>query len=267
MSLAEPVPQSTFRAVARLAALLVTVLPMIPLCTLIVLAAGVAGSRARYRMVMALTPIVCGTIAALVGLRVRIAGRRSDHALIFVGNHVTYLDILTAGVGVGGVFVSRHDVKQWPVIGIFARLAGTVFLDRSSLRSAVASSDGVLERAEQGIRITIFPEGVTTSGAMAPFRPFLFSAVARGNFPVQPFTIRYTHIGGQSVGEANKDLVYWYDPAPGLDVHGWRLLKLPYVRATITFHEVVAPPHSSEKGVVREFAEELQRRVAAGLGE
>lgn len=265
MSPPQSIPQSTIRAVLRLLALIIAILPLIPICTLIVFAAGLGGERMRYRAVMMLTPVVCGTIAFLMGLRVRIIGQRSKDALIFVGNHVTYLDILVGAIGVGGVFVSRHDVKSWPVIGIFARLAGTVFLDRRSLRSAVESSAGIVERARQGIRIALFPEGVTTSGTVTTFRPFLFSAITQEKFSVQPFTIRYTHIGEIPITDENKDFIYWYDPAPELDVHGWQILKFKNVRATVTFHETLPPPPSADKGAVREFAEELQRRVEAGL--
>jgi 1-acyl-sn-glycerol-3-phosphate acyltransferase len=203
-----------------------------------------------------------------VGLRVRAHGARSRDARIFVGNHVSYLDILVGGIGVAGVFVSRHDVKDWPIIGIFARLAGTVFLDRSSLRSAIASSAGIVERAGQGIRIALFPEGGTTPGdGVGEFKPFLFGAITGSRFPVQPFTIRYTHIGGTPIDASNKSLVYWYDPAPAFDIHGWQMLKLRSVRATITFHEALTPPETADKQSVRAFAEELQRRVAAGFTE
>jgi lyso-ornithine lipid O-acyltransferase len=260
------IPQSTVRAVLRLVALLIAVLVLFPICATIITLAGIGGSRTRFRVVMALTPIFCGTMAALIGVRVKVQGRRDDNAMIFVGNHVSYLDILVGGVGVAGVFVSRHDVRDWPVIGIFARLAGTVFLDRSSLRSAIASSAGIVERASQGIRIALFPEGRTSSGeSVGEFKPFLFGAITGSRFPVQPFTIRYTHIGRTPIDASNKAMVYWYDPAPGLDVHGWQLLKLPYVRATITFHETLLPPATADKQTVRGFAEELQRRVDRGF--
>jgi 1-acyl-sn-glycerol-3-phosphate acyltransferase len=256
-------PQSTTRAVVRIVALVVALLVLLPVCATIITLAGIGGSRARFRVVMLLTPLFCGTVAAAIGLRVTVRGTRDPKAMIFVGNHVSYLDILVAGIGVGGVFVSRHDVKDWPVIGLFARLAGTVFLDRSSLRSAVVSSAGIVERAGQGIRIALFPEGRTSPGVtVGEFKPFLFGAITESRFPVQPFTIRYTHIGRAPIDESNKSLVYWYDPSPELDTHGWTLLKLRYVHATITFDETLVPPPTADKHTVRAFAEELQRRVA-----
>lgn len=259
-------PSSTPRAIVRLFLLLVAVIILLPISAIVITIATIGGTRARFRLIMLLTPPVCGIMAATLGLRVRVAGERSRDALIFVGNHVSYLDILVGAVGVGGVFVSRHDVKDWPVIGLFARLAGTVFIDRRSLRSAIVSSAGLVERARQGIRIALFPEGGTTSGeGVGPFRPFLFGAIVREGFAVQPFTIRYTHIGDVPVTQENKDLIYWYDPAPPLDAHGWRLLKLKGVRATITFHEPLPPPTTENTEDIRLFAEELRERVAAGL--
>jgi 1-acyl-sn-glycerol-3-phosphate acyltransferase len=262
-----PIPRSTIRAVLRVAALLASVLVLFPICATIIAVAGIGGTRMRFRVVMVLTPVFCGTMAACMGLRVKVRGRRDPNAMIFVGNHVSYLDILVGGVGVAGVFVSRHDVKDWPVIGIFARLAGTVFLDRSSLRSAIVSSAGIVERARQGIRIALFPEGGTTPGdGVGEFKPFLLGAITESRFPVQPFTIHYTHIGNVPIDSSNKALVYWYDPAPAFDAHGWQVLKLRSVRATITFHETAIPPATADKHSVRAFAEELHDCVEAGLG-
>jgi 1-acyl-sn-glycerol-3-phosphate acyltransferase len=251
------------RASIRIAALLLFTLPAFPVCLLLVLASEAFGKRGRYRMVMALTPLFCGGIAAIIGLRITVRGKRRNDVRIFVGNHVSYLDILVAGVGVAGVFVSRHDVQEWPIIGWFARLAGTVFIDRSSLRSAIESSSGIVTRARDGARIALFPEGGTSEGGgVKDFKPFLFGAIAGAEFAVQPFTILFTHIGSEPITAANRDLVYWYHPNEDFKAHGWRLLKLPYVRATLTFHPPQSAPGSPEKERVREFAEQLRRQVA-----
>lgn len=266
MATPETIPFSRIRAAARCALLLAASALLLPICGLPILVAGLFGARARFAVVLFLTPFFCRVMAWCVGLRTSIVGRRSRTALVFVGNHVTYLDILVAGIGVGGVFVSRHDVKDWPVIGIFARLAGTVFLDRSSLRSAVASSAGLAERAGQGIRVAFFPEGRTSAGErVAEFRPFLFSAVAASSISVQPFSIRYTHIGRARITDANNTLIYWYDPAPPFTTHGWRILGMRNVRATITFGEELPAPAAADKESVRAYAEELHRRVSEGF--
>ncbi len=266
MSRSSELPSSLLRGVLRLALLLVLVLLLLPFCAIVLGGTSLFGARIRERAVMALTSPVCRLLALGLGMRIRVIGRRDPRAGVFVGNHVSYLDILVAATGVGGVFVSRHDVKDWPVIGLFARLAGTVFLDRRSLRSAIASSADVDERVRRGVRSAIFPEGGTTGGmGVGGFKAFLFGSIAGTGTLAQPFTINYPRLGEYPLTAANRELVYWFDPAPSFTSHGWRLLKLPSLEATITFHDPVPAPSTAGKEELRSFTELLRSRVAAGL--
>lgn len=262
----EQPPQNAIRGALRFTGLVLFMFSF-PVAAILVLGAGIFGERSRYRMIMALTTPWCGTIAALMGVRVKVHGRRSDKAQLFVGNHVTYLDILTAGAVIGGVFVSRHDIKNWPGIGLFARLAGTVFIDRASIFSAMESSEGIVARARQGARITLFPEGGTTPGeGVGPFKPFLFGAIGGSQVWVQPFTILYTRVDGRPLTHDTRDLVYWYRPNEPFLAHGWKVLKLPGITAEITFHDPIPPPVSTDKNVLREYAEVARQSVAQGVG-
>ncbi|HVZ40856.1 MAG TPA: lysophospholipid acyltransferase family protein [Candidatus Kapabacteria bacterium] len=262
-----PIQESALRGAVRLLLLLLASVALLVLTSIPIALASLGGRRARFKVVLALTPLFGHVMAFCCGLHVRVVGKRQRDALVFVGNHVGYLDILVATIGVGGVFVSRHDVKDWPVIGLFARLAGTVFIDRSSIRSAVESSAGLAERAREGVRIALFPEGGTSSGdTVRDFKPFLFGAVSAAGFIVQPYVIHYTHIGNVPLTPENRNLVYWYDPAPPFHTHGWRMLKLPSVHATITFLEPVAPPRlESPRESARALAELLHQRVGSAF--
>lgn len=253
---------NAFRAVRRLVQLLVCVLLVLAVVVPVIGLASLGGSRRRNRTVQFLTPVALRLFAIAIGLRIKVSGRRSSAARVFVGNHVTYLDILTAGVGVGGVFVSRHDVQSWPIIGLFARIAGTVFLNRDSIRSAVEGSAGIIERGRQNVRMILFPEGKTTSGeSVGEFRPFLFRGIAQAGFVVQPFLILYTAIGRHPLTSSTKDLVYWYDPAPPFTTHGWRVIGLPAVHVTITFLDEHVPPGEVDNDTVRRWAEGIRRDV------
>jgi 1-acyl-sn-glycerol-3-phosphate acyltransferase len=262
-----PPSRSIARGLIRVLLMALAVLVLLPFCGLMIVIGSIGGRIARYRMVMWLTPIFSRVLGSIAGLRLTVRGEQSPGSRVFAGNHVSYLDILVAGAGIGGVFVSRHDVKHWPVIGLFARMAGTVFIDRGSLRSAIASSAGIVERAGEGIRIALFPEGGTTSGeGVGEFKPFLFSAICREGLPVQPFTIRYLRIGDVPITAASRDLVYWYDPAPSLPSHGWRLLTLRNVHVEIEFHPPLQPAATGGINSVRDFVERL-REAVAGDGE
>ena len=255
------------RALVRLLLIIVSIIVILPVYMLIVMIAGLFGMRSRYAAVMIVKPITNSIWTRLFGVRRRIVGERSPDARIFVANHLSYLDIIVAGGAIGGVFVSRHDVKDWPVVGWFGRLEGTVFIDRTSIRSAVESSSGILERARLGARIILFPEGGITKGReVAPFKPFLISGITGAGLTVQPVTIDYTHIGRNPVTPGQGSLIYWDDPDTPLHKHLWRLLGFPYLRATITFHQPIVSPTTSDKAAVREFTEKLRDTVAGGLG-
>jgi len=228
--------------------------------------ASLGGSRGRYRMVLWLTSPFCRSVAWGMGVRLRIVGERDPEALVFVGNHVSWLDILTAGWGIGGVFVSRHDVADWPLIGIFARLAGTVFIDRASLRSAIESSREIVERTSQGIPVVFFPEGETNDGSeVGQFRPFLFAAIAEQGVRVQPFTIRYTHAGGRPITPDNRDLVYWYDPEQSFVTHALTLMRNRPVEAELHFRTAESPPTTIDRKELNQFVETLHQRVSEGI--
>jgi 1-acyl-sn-glycerol-3-phosphate acyltransferase len=250
---------STLRASLRLLFLIGTIV-LVPLSFLLVVVASLFGPAVRHRIVMAATPYVCGAYAAAFGIGLRTVGRRDPAAKIFVGNHVSYLDIFIAGAATGGVFVSRHDVKDWPVMGWFARMAGTVFIDRSSLRSAIESSHGIVERVDEGARITLFPEGGILRGeGVKAFKPFLFAAIAEEGHGVQPFAIVYTHVDGRPIDTETRRKVEWHDS--NLVAHAWEILKLRGIAVTVRFGTTTTAG-AEGASAARAFAEQMRGAVA-----
>ena len=254
---------SILRGIFHLVLLVVAALLWLFAAIPLVLFALLFGQRVRLRVIMAMTGPFCRTMAAAIGLRVRVEGERREDLFVFVGNHVSWLDILTAGVAVSGVFVSRHDVKDWPGIGLFARLAGTVFIDRTSLRSAIASSQSIVDRAQQGIRVVFFPEGGATNGdTVESFKVFLFGDLAKESLVVQPLTILYTEVGGLPVTPKNREMVYWYSPDQSCASHVWTLLKTSGVEAVVRFREPASPPAEVDREGLREYVESLREQTA-----
>lgn len=250
---------SIIRTAIRLCILLSTIL-LVPICLVLVIGASLVGRRARYRVVQLATPPWCRIWLAAFGVSLRCEGELDPRARIFVGNHVSYMDIFVAGAATGGVFVSRHDVKDWPLIGWFARMAGTVFIDRSSLRSAIESSRGIVDRVNQGARITLFPEGGVLPGeGVKPFKAFLLAPIAESAIPVQPFAIAYTEIDGRPPDEYNRNHIEWHDTP--IVAHAWRIMRMRRVRVVVSFARSIT--HAGVDGAdgAREFAELLRSIV------
>ncbi|MEI6730325.1 MAG: lysophospholipid acyltransferase family protein, partial [Pseudomonadota bacterium] len=125
----------------------------------------------------------------ILSLKVNIKGEiAKSRPLLIISNHFSYLDVFALG-SVGDIkFTPKSDVGSWPVIGLFAKMAGCIFIDRrrsGTLRNKNAVSDAIL----QGKAISIFPEGTTGDGtALLPFKSSLFSIIDENKLLIQPVT-------------------------------------------------------------------------------
>jgi 1-acyl-sn-glycerol-3-phosphate acyltransferase len=136
------------------------------------------------------------TACRLFGLRIVVSGEVQDTPSLVVANHISWLDIpLLYSVAPMG-FVSKAEVDRWPVLGFIARRGHTLFHSRGSHDSARSVLAEMVERLQQGKRVTIFPEGGILPGEhIKPFHARLFAAAAASCAPVQPMMLRYVKDG------------------------------------------------------------------------
>ena len=123
------------------------------------------------RLFLALTARACG-------MRVRTTGTPLRRDVMFIANHLSWIDIPALGGITGTVFVAQDGIKQWPVFGWLARLNDTVFVSRTD-RLGVAEQVTALRAAiARHPMLTLFPEGTTTDGShLLPFKAPLFAAL------------------------------------------------------------------------------------------
>jgi lyso-ornithine lipid O-acyltransferase len=131
-------------------------------------------------------------VGRCAGLRLSVSGRPLTGHVLFVANHVSWLDILALGGASRAIFVSRDDVAGWPLVGWLASLNDTLYVTRQARREVHGQADQIRRALGAGRAVALFPEG-TTDIAFMPFRPSLFASV----FPpmpgvrVQPVAIDY----------------------------------------------------------------------------
>ena len=56
--------------------------------------------------------------------------------VLLVANHISWLDIVTMHAARYCRFVSKADIRQWPLVGSMADAAGTLYIQRESRRDA-----------------------------------------------------------------------------------------------------------------------------------
>ena len=235
------------------------------ICVLVFLIAGQSTlARVRAFCTMCWAKIMCGIVGIHINKGGELVGKRDSFT---VCNHISYLDIFVIGSIRPSVFLAKHEVRNWPIAGWMANLAGTVFINRESMRNAVDAM-GVMEyRIDSGVNVVMFPEGTTSDGKkINPFKSSLFNLAASRNFTVSPVSIRYTGINGKYVTPDMLDTIAWYGEMR-LVPHFWDLLGLRSIEAALHFNPVIEPAgHSLSVSIARKRLCKLSyERIASGF--
>jgi len=129
------------------------------------------------------------------GLEVEVHGAPLPGAL-YASNHVSWLDIPVLGSQIeGSRFLSKAEVRGWPLIGLLARRAGTLFISRG--QGQHEASRQIAEALREGHGVILFAEGTTTDGlSLRRFHPRLLQAAVETGTPIQPVALRYLDADG-----------------------------------------------------------------------
>lgn len=212
-------------------------------------------------------------ICFLFGIRIDTVGKPvSERQVVYVSNHLSYLDIFALGSLLRASFVSKDDVRDWPVFGFLASIQQTAFMSRK--RNQIGNVAGSLDQMlKDGKSLIIFPEGTSTDGStVLPFKSSLFKLItATDEAPgLQPVTIRHTMSDGHSVEtQDDRDLYAWHGDMT-LVPHLWAFLQSRGVEVRIHFHDLVNPAqYEDRKSLARACHEQVNipfERALAKVG-
>ena len=112
--------------------------------------------------------------------------------LLLVINHVSWLDILAIHGACYCRFVSKADIRRWPLLGSLVTGAGTLYVERESRRDAMRVVHRMAERLAEGEVLAVFPEGTTSEGReLLPFHGNLLQAALSSASPVLPIALQF----------------------------------------------------------------------------
>jgi len=193
-----------------------------------------------------------------LGIAFECEGVPVRRASLLVANHISWLDIMALHAVVPEArFVSKADVKSWPLVSRLVDAAGTLYLERERKRDALRVVHAVAAALAAGEVVAIFPEGTTSTGhGLLPFHANLLQAAVATATPVQPVVLRFadtTH----AVSEAVE-----FIGATSLLTSLWRTSCGEGVRVRLTF----LPPRPSAGVDRRALAALLRADIAGALG-
>ncbi len=179
--------------------------------------------------------------------------------LLQVANHLSWLDILVLNAARPSRFVSKADVKRWPLLGALITGAGTLYIERSQRRDAMRVVHHMAERlrAHQDV-ITVFPEGTTSDGrGLLPFHANLFQAAIAAPAPVLPVALRFVDSRSGAPHEAP---VFVSDTT--LIGSVWSTLRADGVRAVVRYGQPQASEGRDRRTWARDLRDEMARMLA-----
>lgn len=154
----------------------------------------------------------------MLGIKLQVLGHESKGVHMVVSNHISWLDIALISAVSDIRFVSKAEVRKWPVIGFLAYSLGTLFIQRGAGKSD-AIAEKMVASAQQNIPVAFFPEAKTTPGdGVQRFHRRLFAAPIAAGLSAQPIAIHYhdgdkpchpavPYVGGQTLWQNIKALL------------------------------------------------------------
>ncbi|HZY19843.1 MAG TPA: lysophospholipid acyltransferase family protein [Ramlibacter sp.] len=190
----------------------------------------------------------------LLGIGLQLRGQPPARGpLLLVANHISWLDILVLHAARHCRFVSKSQVRQWPLIGPLATGAGTLYIERESRRDALRVVHQMAASLRAGDVLAVFPEGTTSDGMdLLPFHSNLLQAAVAAQAPVQPVALQFLET---RTGRTSLSPCYIGDDT--LVGSLWRTVTGPAITAVVAFGE----PQDADGRDRRAWAADLREAV------
>ena len=201
----------------------------------------------------------CRDVLETLSIRLVLQGERPPSnvsSVLFVANHVSWIDILVINACRRAHFVAKTEVRQWPLVGWMAARTGTLFLKRTSLHELAQVTQGVTASLRRGQCVALFPEGTTTDGvSLQAFHSGLFESAIHAEALVWPVAIQYQ----QQDGRHDADIAFVGDQTLVASIR--TVLTRPMTQAQLSF----ASPIDSSAGNRRELTAWSRQAIERGL--
>lgn len=194
-------------------------------------------------------------LLSLLPLRIRYHGQPTPDTALWVGNHVSWLDIILLGARAPVRFVAKAEVRQWPLLGWLAERAGTVFIHRGQA-SGASLNQRLGKVMQQGHNLMVFAEGTTTAGdRVRTFHGRLFGCAIEQRLPIQPVALAYRRC-------EQRDSIAPFIDDDEFSRHLWRLLGASPIDVDVSFLPLI-DSHARGRN---ELARRAHRAVTQALG-
>ncbi len=195
------------------------------------------------------------TVCRILSIRVTVEGEIPKPPFFLVSNHLSYIDIILLYNVLDTTFVSKAEVKSWPVIGFMAQTLGVVFIDRRKKSDVVKANRAVADQITNYKGLVLFPEGTTSDGTrILPFKPSILEHPAKCEMPVRYAYLSYNT--GPEDPSARESVCWWRDEPFGK--HFFEMAKLHSIDAYIHLGSKTVC-HSDRKELAKDLFQKMNQ--------
>lgn len=135
----------------------------------------------------------------ITGVKVTVIGEENvpDEAVLFIGNHRSFFDILLTYSRCKRLtgYVAKKEMDRFPLLNNWMRNLYCLFLDRENPKEGLKTILTAVDYVKKGISICIFPEGTRNKGeelSMLPFKEGSFKIASKTGCAIVPISLNNT---------------------------------------------------------------------------
>lgn len=205
-------------------------------------------------------------LCKVIGIEIEVRGEMSKQTpTLFVSNHLSYLDIPVLGSLIKGSFVSKGEVRNWPVIGFLATLQNTIFIKKQKRSEAGKQANIMVTRLHEGDSLIVFPEGTSWYGTrVVPFKTSLFSVAQQKVkyneeehfLKVQPISVHFAELNGEPTTYNDRQYYSWVGDEE-MFPHLPRFFSFGKKKMIVEFHPMVSMDEFANRKEMAKYCEDV----------
>ena len=157
---------------------------------------GLFSAEAKEMASLALLRFAFKVIVLIAGTKVTFIGEENipkDKAVLFVGNHRSYFDIIIQGTRFTRptAFIAKKEFGKVPIFGLWMKNIHCLLLDRNDLKQGLKTILQAIEYIKDGRSVFVYPEGTRnrTDELLLPFKEGSMKIATKTGCPIIPIAI------------------------------------------------------------------------------
>ncbi|MEA3501037.1 MAG: lysophospholipid acyltransferase family protein [Candidatus Marinimicrobia bacterium] len=209
-------------------------------------------------------------LKVILGIRLNVIGKKNipkKNGFVVFGNHFGYVELISLCSLTPIAFVSKQEIRKWPVLGFIISLGGTVFVDRDSGGKSDVYINKLKEALKNQINIYFSPEGTNSDGTfLYRFKSALFVPANQLKYPILPYACVIKKVNNKKIDREHRLKVAWFDDEQNFGSHFINFLKLKNIDIEMKILKSVMPDYDDIKiEERRKFSSEMRYLISKEL--